>query len=159
MLRPRIWFARLVLLAAASAVLYGAFDALVESRRTFRYARRHAQEPFEAAQDRLFGREHMNSVRAARAQFAEADTVYFVDDPSRRDGATYFVLHQLAPRRLERFCTVDDLAEKRFPFWLPLRVRWAVVVSSAREPIRLSPGRALRVRVRGGAARARPARP
>lgn len=152
--RPTRWLSRIVVLATCAATLQGAFEALAQSRKSFRYARRHAGETIELAQDRLFGREYMAALRAVRARTAPEATLAFVDD-GRADGSSYFALHYLAPRRLVRFPRLDDLPARRIERRLSRRRELVLVVPKARAPVRLVPASELRSRRE----RARSARP
>src|SRR5262245_31222166 len=107
-IRPaRVWLARVVALVVVGATIANAVIALKSSRSLFRYSRRHAEESFDVAQDRLFGKEYMESIRAVRLRFAERELIYFVD-PEKADGSSYFALYALAPRRLVRFAHLGD---------------------------------------------------
>jgi hypothetical protein len=132
----RRWLARAVVLGAVAASLHGAYLALTESRRTFRYGRRHAGESLVLAQDRLFGRDYMASLRSVRSRVGPQRTLLFVDE-LEQDGSTYFALHYLAPRRLVRFGSTDDLERWRFDRRLPARPTVVLVVPGALEPVRL----------------------
>lgn len=132
--RLRIWLARGVALAAALAAAQGAFEALAESRRMFRYGRRHAGETLAAAQDRLFGREYMESVRAVRARFEERDTVRFVEPPEL-DGSSFFALFHLAPRRLVQFGRTGDELRRG---GAGQKVRFVVVIPPGRRPLEIA---------------------
>jgi hypothetical protein len=136
LIRPRTWLARFVLLAAGAAALHGAFVTLAESRRTFRYARRHSGESLVVAQDRLFGRDYMESLRSVRARVDPKRTLLFVDEVEQ-DGSTYFALHYLAPRRLVRLGKTDELERWFVERRLPTRSSAVLVVPGGRKPVRL----------------------
>lgn len=144
--------ARLLIAAVAIALAVQLFQSIRESRSLFRAARRHAGQPVEATQDRLFGVDYMNSIRAVRAVIPEQATVYFVA-PRAVDGSTYFALHQLAPRRLVRIGRLEEGVGRRLERRPPPDVDWVVVIPNRREPLRLEPARFDAKRRRGRNAR------
>lgn len=151
----RRWLARLAAAAALAAIVSGAFSAAAESRRMFRYARRHAGAPLELAQDRLFGRDYMSAIREVRRRIGEGGTVHFIDDAARQQGWSYFALYHLAPRRLSRLGTADELERGRLERQPPRQVEIVVRIPSDGAPPTLIAANELR---RGGKG-ARKARP
>ena len=135
--RLRTWLARLVLFAAAAAAVHGAVTALTESRKTFRYARRHSHEDLETARDRLFGAPWTAALREVERRHAENERILFVDDWPRPLGWTYFALFELAPRQLVRFGTIDELEAGRFRRRLPKAVSELVVIPGDGSPVSL----------------------
>jgi hypothetical protein len=125
-----------VLLGVLAICVHGALVTLTESRRTFRYARRHAGESVAEAQDRLFGRAYMEALRSVRARVRPDETLLFVDE-LEQDGSTYFALHYLAPRRLVRLGRTGELQRWRIERRLPARSAVVLVVPGEREPVRL----------------------
>jgi hypothetical protein len=132
----RTWLARLVLLAAGAAAAHGAFLALAESRLTLLYARGYSSQSLVLAQDRLFGRDYMESLRTVRALVEPQQTLLFVDEVEQ-DGSTYFALHYLAPRRLVRLGRTRELERWRIERRLPARSSAVLVVPGGRKPVRL----------------------
>lgn len=139
----------MVALGAAVVCAEGAFRAVAESRTTFRYARRHAGETFEASQDRLFGRDYMESLRAVRSLVPPSKSLFFVDE-KHPDGSSYFALHYLAPRRL---LSLEAFSRRQRRLRAKLRPGFEVlVVPNDRAPVRLLSGPELsawRARARG----------
>jgi len=153
--RVRVWLARLALAAALLAIAGSAVSAVAESRRMFRYARRHADASLEQAQDRLFGRDYMAAIREVRRRIDVGSTVHFVDDAAQQQGWSYFALYHLAPRRLARFGTADELERGRFERQPPKLAEFVLVVPSDGAPPTLRAASEFRNR-RQGARKARP---
>jgi hypothetical protein len=91
-------------------------------------------ETLEAVQNRLFGAAYMNSIRQIRNEVGEDETIYLVDAQARHQGAPFFLLNWLAPRRVIyvgslREDTVDSLQHR-----LPRSARWVVTVGEGQAP-------------------------
>jgi len=119
------------LLAAAG---WSAWASVEQSARVWKYGHRHRHENLAAAQDRLFGREYMAAIRDLRSRIAVDETVYLIDDQRVDAGALYFVLHYLAPRRIERLGTTRGRSLLRVAQWAPSPEAWIVVVGDLGGP-------------------------
>ena len=142
----RIFLARAAASAAVLAALSSGFLALRSAQSLLRYAVRYGGETVAASQDRLFGRDYMESIRAVRAQIAAGESLLFIDDSGGRQGWTYFALFHLAPRRLERFGTLAELEDGKFELRLPKRTRFVLLIPGDGSPLRLLDPRDLQKR-------------
>lgn len=145
----RLWGRRLVVAATIAAAAHLALAAFREARSTWRQAHRLRGESFASAQERRLGADYMAALREMRSRVGVEETVYLVDAQSREFGAPYFVLHYLAPRRVERIGSTRDRSLRRLLNRVPPH-GWVVVVG---DPGRL-PRLERRERLRGETRRA-----
>ena len=145
----RRWLARVVLAAVILAAGTSLVRAAADARHEWRFLWRHRTEDLAQVQDRMFGSAYMRSIREIRAQVPLSDSIYLVDAQSRELGVSYFVLHDLAPRRVVYLGTYRDASRHRLQQLLPRSARWVAVVEDAPAPptlYRASTFRALRHR-------------
>lgn len=96
----QFWLARGALALAVVAAAAGVLWDLHTSRRVWRSAHRLGGEMLEESQNRVFGPEYMASIRRIQSAVGENESVFLVDAQSSDQGATYFALYALAPRRV-----------------------------------------------------------
>jgi hypothetical protein len=136
----RRWVSASVLALAALAGLRQMAGSLDESRRVWKRSNRLGNESYEAAQDRVFGRDYMESIREIRRRVPESESLFLIDRQRDEQGACYFALHYLAPRRL----VLLDLSRKHELTRLGrsgrARQAWVVEVGDSGAPLALARG-------------------
>lgn len=119
-----------VLAAAAAGLLLN----IARSAKVFRSAIAHRHETLGAAQNRLFGAAYMVSIRKIREEVDVDETLFLVDAQCRNEGAHYFVLNLLAPRRIVLLGDLREQSLRALQRRLPPRARWVVTVGQGRAP-------------------------
>jgi len=140
---------RAVLALTLVAAAWTATAAMRESVNIWRHARRYAHEPLERAQDRLFGRDYMEAIRAIRDRVPADASLELIDAQSAPRGATYFVLHYLAPRRIRRVGSTRDEPWRRLAKLVRRDASWVVVVGDLGQPPSVEPAWDFRRRILG----------
>lgn len=142
-------FAWAVALAHVAWIATIAGNQVVQRAEVFRHYRR---ETFDDARVRLFGAAFVESVRSVRAVVPESETVYLIDEEPVPNGAAYFALHALAPRRVILLGAPLRESSKLVQSRLPRGARWVVIARQVGAPLELVSADALRPRRhRGGA--------
>lgn len=127
--------ASLVLGTIAVLVLFRSGQALVESVIISTQAAAHFEETLGQAQDRLFGREYMQSIRRVKDLVDESATLFLIDGQTSERGANYFLVYFLAPRQIVRIGSSRKLSVQRLARNVPTGDHWILISRDVGEPV------------------------
>lgn len=129
--------AQLLLGAVVVLVLVRSGQAIRTSVTTAAEAAGHLEESLVRAQDRLFGREYMQSIRRVESLTSTSATLFLIDGQTSERGANYFLVYFLSPRELVRIGIRRKLSARRLARNIPEGEHWLLISRDEGMPVEI----------------------